>query len=439
MALSVQSEVKQISSVEQELSVVVPGADVAKELDRAYRDLGQKVQLKGFRRGKVPRYVLEQYYKKETEQQVMERLLGRSFQEAIKTHAINPVANPKIQAVPELIAGMDFRYQAKVETKPTFELQHETGLSVTRTRYVVRDAAIERQINQLREEHAKVVPLEGRETVQQGDVVDIDWSGTVDGEPVKGLSGIGKPIEVGAGAFTYKELEQALVGKSKGEKVSVDVILPENFPLQALRGKTALLSAQILELKQKTLPNVDDEFAKDVDDQVESLEALRAKIRENLQKEADDISKKELHDAAIKAMIEKNPFEVPQSLVDQQAERIAIEKLQGVPQQLAEMLWQQRGQQMKSDAQPLAIQQVRSTLILEALAKKEGIVVSDDDVRAEYQKIADRLAVPFARVVEAYGEKNREAELRFRMTVERAMDFLIKNAVVAEVEADYSA
>src|ERR1041385_3702713 len=133
MALSIQSEIKSLSTVERELAITIPGTEVAKELDRAYRELGQKVRLKGFRQGKVPRYVLEQYYKADTEQQVMERIVGQSFREAVKNHSIEPVANPQIQTAGELIPGMDFKYSAKVEVKPAIELQGWKGLEVKKT------------------------------------------------------------------------------------------------------------------------------------------------------------------------------------------------------------------------------------------------------------------------------------------------------------------
>src|ERR1044071_4067131 len=139
MALSIQSEIKSLSTVERELAITIPGTEVAKELDRAYRELGQKVRLKGFRQGKVPRYVLEQYYKQDTEQQVLERLVGESFRAAVQSHSLEPVAHPTIQNRPELIPGMDFAYSARVEVKPAIEVKKWQGLKLEKTTYQVTD------------------------------------------------------------------------------------------------------------------------------------------------------------------------------------------------------------------------------------------------------------------------------------------------------------
>ena len=221
MPLSVQSEIKQLSSVERELSILIPGSEVAKELDRAYRELSMKVKLKGFRPGKAPRYVLEQYYKQDTEQKVLERIVGLSFKEAVKTHALEPVDNPKIQAAGELIPGMDFRFSAKVEVKPVVEIKQWQGLELKRTKHSASDNDVNGQLEQLRERQAKVVPVEDRDTVQQGDLAETNWSGTVDGEHVKGLSGLSYVVEIGGGVFPFKEAEQALVGKKVGDSFHV--------------------------------------------------------------------------------------------------------------------------------------------------------------------------------------------------------------------------
>ena len=162
MALQIRSEIKDLSSVERELAIVVPGDTVAKELDRAYKELSMKVKLKGFRPGKVPRYVLEQYYKKETEQQVLEKVVNSSFRQAIKNHEISPVNNPAVQAPSELIAGMDFSYSAKVEVKPVIDLKNWEGLALDKTVYTVSDQDIDAELARMREAHAKVAPVVGR-------------------------------------------------------------------------------------------------------------------------------------------------------------------------------------------------------------------------------------------------------------------------------------
>ncbi len=428
MALQIRSEIKELSPIERELAITVPGDTVAKELDRAYRELSMKVKLKGFRPGKVPRYVLEQFYKVATEQQVLEKVVNTSFREAITSHDVNPVANPTIQAPGELIAGMDFSYSAKVEIKPTIVLKPYKGLKLKKTSYTVADSDVDVELERLRESMAKVAPVEGRDVIQQGDLVETNWSGTVDGEPVKGLSGIAYVIEIGAGVFAYSTAEQALVGKKLGEDLTVDVVLPTDFRLEALREKTAVFKMRPLTIKQKTLPSLDDEFAKDVSEKIESLAQLKSTIKQDLEKAAEGKTKTESRDAVIAALIEQNPFDVPQALISRQSEQIAVDRLQRLPKQQAEMIWQAQGQRLKEDAKPIATRQVRISLILEELVKQDGITVSAAEIEDHLEKMATDLNTPLKTVKQVFAKDGRLDELNFQLATQKALDQVIASA-----------
>lgn len=428
MALQIRSELKELSSVERQLSIVVPGDQVAKELDKAYQQLNGQVRIKGFRPGKVPRYVLEQYYKADTEQKVLERVVNNSFREAITTHAISPVANPQIEAPAGLIPGMDFSYSAKVEVKPVIELKAVKGLKLKKTTYTVSDADIDKELARLREGQAKVAPVEGRDVIQQSDLVETNWMGSVDGEAVKGLSGVAYVIEVGGGTFPYKEAEQALVGKKLGEDVEVDVKLPEDFRIEAHRGKVAKFKMRPLTIKSKTLPALDDEFAKDVSEKVETLAALKDMIKDEVAKAAEQKTKNESRDAIITALIEQNPFDVPASLIDRQAEQIAVERLQRLPQQQAEMIWQAQGQRMKEDARPVATRQVRISLLLEEVVKRDGLTVTDAELEEHFEKMAAELNTPLKTVRSVFAKGNRLEELQFQLQTQKALDKVMADA-----------
>lgn len=438
MSLEIRSELKDVSSVEKLLSIVVPGDAVAKELDKAYRKLGQKVRIKGFRPGKIPRYVLEQYYKVETETDVMERLVGDSYREAIGAHALQPVAQPAIEATPAIIAGMDFAYSARVEVKPAIELQRYEGLALTRKKYTVEDSDVSRELESLRERMVKVVPVEDRDTIQQGDLVECNYSGTVDGEHVRGLSGVSYVVEVGAGSF-YPEAEQALVGRKLGERFDVTVTLPEDFRLEAQRGKQALLSIKPEEIKSRILPNLDDEFARDVSDEFETLDALRASLKDGLVKQASSRSENEVRDALVDRLIEENPFEVPAALIDRQAEQLAVDALSRLPRQAAERVWQSQGARMKEDARPRALRQVRAGLLLEALSLRLEIAVDDDAIDAHVEKLAEASRQPVKTVKNLYKSGQRREQLRQQLAMERALDWVLEKAEVTEESASLAA
>ena len=363
------SELKEVSSVARELTITVPGESITQELNQAYQRMAQKVRLKGFRPGKVPRYVLEQYYKADVEQEVLERVLSKSYENAVQTHELQPVAQPKVDSVAQLIAGLDFSFTATVEVKPEIEIAKWEGLQVEKTIFTVNDADIDAELGIMQERQVKIVPVEDRDVVQQNDLVELNFSGTVDGENVQGLNGISYVVEVGAGRF-YKEAEQALVGKKLKESFNVDVEIPDSFRKEEYRGKTGTLQISPQGLKIKEKPALDDDFAKDVSDEFETLDALKNAIKENLDQQASNRTDGTLRDAVVDQLIEHNPFEVPESLVDQNVEQLVIDQLSQFPQEQAQQIWQMQGPKLKEESRPKALRQVRASLLLESMIKK---------------------------------------------------------------------
>lgn len=436
MALEIKTEIKELSTVERELAVVVPGAAVAKELDKAYRRLSGKVKLKGYRKGKVPRYVLEQYYKGDTEAEVLETLIGQSYRQALSEHALTPVADPKINATPELIAGMDYRYQARVEVKPEITVEQHKGLALVKKVYEVADDAVDKQLSIMRERQVQVTPVEDRDIIQQGDLVECNYSGSIDGENVRGLGGVSFVIEIGAGRF-FPEAEQALVGKKLDEKIEVDVAVPEDHRVEIARGKTATLNIKPMELKQKTLPDLDDEFAKDVSEEYETLDALKESIAKNLAEGAENRTKGELREAAVDVLIETNPFEVPAALVSRQAEQLAVEPLRRLPQEQAEQIWRSQHETMIDQARPRALRTVRAGLLLEKLTELEGIEVSDEAVDEKLKEISEQVGQPVRNIRKIYEKNNGLEEIRHQIATEQLLDLIIASAEVTEEKVNF--
>lgn len=434
MTLETRAQVKEISPVERELSIVIPGDQVAKELDKAYRQLSQKVKLKGFRQGKVPRYVLEQYYKDQTEADVMERIVGASYREAIESNKLQPVAPPDIQAQQELIAGMDFSYQARVEVKPVIELKKYKELPLKKRTFSVADESVQRELDAIRERFVKVVPVEDRDTIQQGDLVQCNWSGTVDGEHVKGLGGVSYVVEVGAGRF-YPEAEQAFVGKKLGESFDVEITVPDDFRVESARGKKAVLSIRPEQIKAKHMPALDDELAKDVSDDFETLEDLKKHIKDTLEKQAETRTKNDVRENAIAALIEANPFDVPNALVERHAEQLAADSLGRLPQEQAQRIWASQRQRLMEDARPRALTQVRAGLLLEAITEKEDLTVSEEDVDNHLKKLSEEAGQPLKTLKNLYKSGRRRDELKDRLATEKALDVILSSAHIEEENA----
>ena len=269
-----------------------------------------------------------------------------------------------------MIAGLDFSFTATVEVKPEIEIAKWEGLQVEKTIFTVNDADIDAELGIMQERQVKIVPVEDRDVVQQNDLVELNFSGTVDGENVQGLNGISYVVEVGAGRF-YKEAEQTLVGKKLKESFNVDVEIPDSFRKEEYRGKTGTLQISPQGLKIKEKPALDDDFAKDVSDEFETLDALKNAIKENLDQQASNRTDGTLRDAVVDQLIEHNPFEVPESLVDQNVEQLVIDQLSQFPQEQAQQIWQMQGPKLKEESRPKALRQVRASLLLESMIKLE--------------------------------------------------------------------
>ncbi|MCP4501833.1 MAG: trigger factor [Deltaproteobacteria bacterium] len=442
MSLDVKSEIKELSKVERELSITIPGSVIAKELDRAYRSLGSQVNLKGFRKGKVPRQVLEKYYREDTEAKVMERVVQNSYMEAIDEHKLTPVASPNVEAPNQLISGMDFSYTAKVEVKPEFDLEKVEGLEIKKVTFTAGDDDVAEQLEKLRKSFEEIQPVEGRDTAQQGDLVETSCSATLGDAHLKGIGGVSFMIEIGSGNF-FAEAEQALIGKKLEETVEVEVEVPDDYSIEEAQGKKISLTIVPQELKSRTLPELNDDFAQDVDEKMETLDALKKNILDELDKAATNRSKAELQDACLMALIEANPFELAPAMVDSQAERLAAEKLQRFPREQAQMLWQQMGEQLKNDARDLATKQVRGGLILEQLNQDQKIEVSEEEIDAQFEEMAKTAETTAKKLKNIYKKSDRLDEVRHQLATEKALGFVLSKAKLEEssqsVLAEYQA
>lgn len=423
-------EVEAVSPVEKKVTVEVDPERVAKELDRAYATLGRRVKLRGFRPGKAPRKVLERNFKDEVERDVVEKLVTSSFSDAVREHAIQAVAPPRVDVTePGLRQAEPFRFTARVEVKPKLEPKDYQGLEATRRPVEVTDQMISDELTRIQDGMAQLVPVEGRFEAQTGDFATIDYDGAIGGQPFEGSHGEGVTARVDAGEFA-DGFVPGLAGKKLGETLELDQAFPADYRVEALRGKEAHITVALKGLKTRQLPSLDDELAKDVGlPGVETLEQLRTRIRDDLTQRERRRSDAELRDALVKAALAKNDFEVPPALV----ERAIDAMIQGAADRFARQGLDIRQMgldlpRLRADLRDQALLQVRGALLLEAIADQEKIEVTEDDVQAEIARTATELNLPLARVQ----QEMRGAEARFalknKLREDKALAFLTSQA-----------
>lgn len=420
--------VETLSPIEKKLSVEVGPEQVAKEFERAYRGLSQRVRLPGFRPGKVPRRILEARFRDQVEQDVIQHLVEHSYQEAVEKHDFIPVAAPSI--TPEkLEAGQAFRYEARVEVKPEVEAKTYKGLEYEPSKWEVTDEMVQAELERLREQLAEFVPIEDRKVGQKGDYAVVSYRGTLEGEEIAGGSGEGITVQIDEGSL-LEGMAPMLEGAEIGSTVTTDVTFPEDYSVESLRGKTAQFEVTLESLKAREVPELDDEFAKDLGGKAQTLEELRTEIRTSLEKRHEAQAKRENREKIRKALVEKNPIEVPPAMVEN-----------GIDQSIAQTLEQFRSQGIDPRSLNLDIRSIReelradvelrvkAALLLEAIIKQEGIEVADADLEAHYASLAEDLGMEADAVRKHFERNAREMDaLRERLQEDKAMELLLGEA-----------
>ncbi|KYG91618.1 MULTISPECIES: trigger factor [Metasolibacillus] len=405
------------------LTIEVPAEKVNKALDEAFAKVVKQINVPGFRKGKMPRPMFEKRFGVEAlYQDALEIIIPDAYANAIDEAGIEPVDFPEIDGTENFAKGEDFTFTATVTVKPEPKLGDYKGLEVTKLPIEVTDEEVEAQIEA---ELAKKAELEIKEdeAIVEGDTAVIDFEGFVGDEAFEGGKGSDYPLEIGSGSF-IPGFEEQLVGVKAGEEKDVVVTFPEEYHAAELAGKEATFKVTVKEVKTKVLPELDDEFAKELDSEVESVEALRAKIKETTaaQKEAD--SEAALRDELVEKAAENAEIDIPQAMINSEVDRMVQEFEQRLQMQgmNLELYYQFSGQneaalreQMTADAES----RVRVSLTLEAIAAAEKIEVSEEDIKAELEKMSAQFGMTVDQITAALGGTSvLENDIRTQKTVE---------------------
>ena len=422
--------VEDLSTVRKRLQVEVPAGRVQAELDRAFQRLGQQAHLRGFRPGKAPRAVLERTFGAEVRREVLGHLVEESLQQAIDAHGLAVVGNPDVDAE-TITPGEALRYSALVDVRPAIDVGDLHGLEVVRPPTVVSDEEVERALGALRESVAQLRPVEDRAIVEPGDVVTVDITSRLEGGEPERRSGV--LLEAGAGTFP-RALERQLVGRHRGERLSLRVPYPADYPNAGLAGKTAEFEVDIRDLRSKELPPLDDDFARD-HGRCESVAELRARIRADLEREAVARAEEAVREAVLEQAIARQRFEVPPSLVERRTETLLAALDVRLPEGADR---QQALAEVRARLHPQAEAQVRGELFLDALAVRDDLKVTEEEVTAEIDAIAARQHRVIEQVRGFYKRAEARAALRAKLVRERALAGLVARARVMPSSASES-
>lgn len=409
------------------LSVQVDEARVAKAFDSAYRDLGKRVNVRGFRPGKAPRSVLQKLYGPSLVEDIERTLVAETLPDAVGQAGVEPVAEPSIDAEPPVL-GAAFSYTAKIEVRPEIELPDLTGLKAEKPATNIADDAVDTELERLRERRTSLVDEEGDAVLAAGSFAVIDYVGRIDGEGFEGGSAQGATLEIGSNQF-IPGFEEQLVGAAIGDDREVRVTFPEDYGAEHLAGKEAVFAVHIAGAKRKETPELDDEFAKELGE-FETLDALRERIQEDLVAAAERETRQALRKSLLDGLLERFDFPVPPGLVDRRLgsrlEMAHRELQQSFPE---DELHAQLGR-WREEWRPDAERDVREELVLDAVGEAQGFEATAEAVDERLEELARDQGIDPQRLRKAYEEGGMREALGASLVRDQAFDWLAEQAEI---------
>ena len=418
-------QVEKLEKNMAKLTIEVSAEEVEKALNAAYQKQKGSINVPGFRKGKVPRAMIEKMYGVGVfYEEAANILMQNSYPAAVEESGVEVVSRPTVDVV-QIEKGKAFIYTAEVAVKPEVKLGKYTGVSVTKANTKVTAAEVKEALEAERNKNARTVTV--TRAIKNGDTANIDYEGFCDGVAFAGGKGEGHALEIGSHSF-IDTFEDQLVGHKAGEEVEVNVTFPEQYHAPELAGKPALFKVKINEVTTKELPKLDDEFASDVSE-FETLDEYKEDIKKQLEAKKAEEGKRAQEDEAIAAIVEKSEMDIPEAMIQTQCEDMVNEFAQRLAQSglTMEQYMQFSGQtvdKLMEQVRPEAETRIKTSLVLEAIVKAEGIEATEEDVNAEIEKMAAMYGMPVEQVKEYVGA---DEGLKRQIAITKAVDYIMAN------------
>ncbi len=423
-------QVERLEKNMAKLTIEVPAEELEKALQNAYLKNRKQISVPGFRKGKVPRQMIEKMYGPEIfYDDAANALIPDAYAAAVDECELELVSRPAI-SIEKIAKGESFVFTAEVAVKPEVTLGQYKGIEVEKEDTSATEEEIQAALNKEQESNSRTITVEDR-AVQDGDMTVIDFEGFADGTAFEGGKGTDYPLTIGSGAF-IPGFEEQLIGAEIGKEVEVNVTFPEEYHAKDLAGKPAVFKCTVKEIKVKELPELDDEFAKDVSE-FDTLEEYKADLKKKLEEKKAEEAKGRKEDAVIEKIIEGASMEIPDAMVETQAEQLVDDFAQRLQMQGMSMdqYMQYTGAGMEAMIErmkPQAVKRIQSRLVLEAVAAAEQIEIGEDEIEAEIGRMAEAYKMEVEKVKEILGESEKE-NMKDDLAIRKAIDLVTEAAV----------
>ena len=422
-------QVEKLEKNMAKLTIEASAEDLEKAIEKAYQKQKKQISIPGFRKGKVPRQMVEKMYGKAVfYEDAANELIPDAYEKALEECEEDIVSSPKIE-VTQIEAGKPFVFTATVALKPEVKLGKYKGVKVDKIDVEVTDADVDAEIDKEREKNARNITVEDR-AVKDGDITTLDFEGFVDGVAFDGGKGENYPLTIGSGAFIHG-FEEQLVGAEIGKEVEVKVTFPEDYQAENLKGKDAVFKCTVKEIKEKQLPELDDEFAGEVSE-FDTLAEYKEDVKKTLTEKKQKDAKNAKENAAVDAAVAVCEMEIPEAMLETQQKQMLDEFAQRISMQglTMEQYFQFTGssyQQMFEQVKPQAEERIKARLVLEAIAKAENLEATEEEYEKELQNMADIYQMELDKVKELLGDREKKNIMQ-DLAVRKAAEFVADNA-----------
>ncbi|KFO68970.1 hypothetical protein ER57_00495 [Smithella sp. SCADC] len=425
-------KIEDLSPVKKKLSLEIPWNEVKNELDAVYHDVGKKAKLKGFRPGKIPRKVLETYFKDQAEQETTTNMVNKYYWQTLEDRKIIPISQPEInqEGIKE---NTNFAFTASFETAPEFEPENYKGIDLEKEEFKITDDDIKKRIDEIRQMFATMEEVKEDRAAVKGDFVVIDFDGSLNGESYEELKAESHFLEIGSGKFV-PGFEEQLIGAKKEEKREIKVTFPADYHESKLAGQEVVFNVFVKSIRAKKLPDNDDSFIKNFE-KYNTFEEFENDVRASLEEKNQQMAKVNFHDTITEKLIKENDFEVPPSLVERQIYYMMADNQRrmisaGIDEEQAMKFSLKMHDKFKDDAEKI----VKSFLLLKKIAEKESLLVEENDIEKYLQDLAVQHKRDYESIKKMYDDEERKENLKMEIMQKKVFDFIEFNANIKTVE-----
>jgi len=428
-----KTSIENLTNLERKISIQIPVSDVDTEFNNAFKYLQKNVEIKGFRKGKTPLEKIRSIYKDKVKEDVAQNLVQNFYYKAIKEHDLMPIGMPQIDfKSPE--EGQSFEFSVSFEVQPEILIKKVEGLEVQKERIVVTDEQVEKNIDQILENQAKMEDVILIRELRHGDFANIDFAGFMNGAPLESGAAQGHVLEIGSDSF-IPGFEEGLIGLKPNEERTIKIKFPDDYHVANLKGQPVEFRVKLNKIQQKVKPELNDAFVKGLGED-QTVEQLRAQVKKDIVDGENNRAKHDLKNRLFKSLIAANPFDVPETLVKEQRTALVEDfrrRMQG--QGIGEEEFTAYQTKWEEDFAETADFMVRSGLLIQKIAQDNDLFAKPTDMEAKLQEFADQTGLDLSKVKEFYKQGQQSQNLEFQITEDKVFQFLLDKAQIQEVDA----